>query len=125
MSNQRLCECGDCESAMNRAMKICEQMYSDNECANFQLGVAMALRTLASSGIYRTFYAQDPVLFTIIGEEVVRMEENACAGMINDHAKSRHDELTKRLGGAYDGMVGRLKADYEAIKNDKPEIKKA
>lgn len=129
-TNLKICGCGDCEAAVSRAMKMCEQMFNDNECAMFQAAVAGAFSLMASLAMEKTIRSQakeDQVPSSIVEAALgrsVAFNMNVIDEMACEHAKSRRAEIEGKMKQWWDAFTARLKADHEAQKADSPNIGK-
>lgn len=123
-----LCECGSCRAAYDRALKICEQMYGDNECPIFQMGVARSMCMIALYGlskliVYRT---EGEGLGLGIVELLVSAayNKNAIDQVVDDFLNSMGREGPKEVDPWFDRMMTRVKEDFEATQKDEPNIGK-
>lgn len=128
--NQQLCECGSCQSAYDRALKIVEQMYNDGECPIYQVAVGRSLSMIALYGLSRLVMhraKQD-------GLELDLLSAIASAAYNKDWIDKHVSEFLnyigneggpKEVGKMFDAMMARVAADHEATRADNAEIKGA
>lgn len=129
-TNLKICKCGDCEAAVSRALKMCEQAFANDECALFQAAVAGAIGLMASLAMEKTLRAQakeddvpdfvtEAVMSQSVGYNMSLVDQMAC-----EHAKSRRDEIETKMKKWWDAFEKRTRDDHKARKENSPNIGK-
>lgn len=127
--NVRICNCGDCDAAIDRALALCKQMFNDNECAVFQTAVCAALSGFIIEETQIT--TTDLLLHQGLPYTVAREAAFQCVKSIMEPTETkiierfdeRKEEIIKELVGVYMAARKRGSADHEAIRTDSAEIK--
>lgn len=84
-TNIRICGCGDCESATQRATKLCVDMYENMECPQYQFAVATAMQAIAFASMRERTLAHRPDLRNPLGELALDAEMLRYTEMVKNH----------------------------------------
>lgn len=120
----KICNCGSCQSASERASSLVKKMMADNECPIYAFAVSEAMQMFSSYLLMEMTAAQ-----TGLGQMVALvinhdMEESLRARMVQ-YMRDNSEQYTSiliELCLAYNDMVDRTVADRKARKEDLPNI---
>lgn len=127
--NVRICNCGDCDAAIDRAIAIVKGMMVDNECCVFQTAVAAAMGpvvietfNITTVDLLRT--AGIPMKMAVaISAERIEQDLDGIETKVVDRMHERRDEMVGTMVEAYLAQRKRAVADREARRTDSAEIK--
>ena len=129
--NVRICSCGDCDAAIDRALKMCKQMFNDSECVVFQTAVCAAFGGFIMEGTEIT--ATDLLVHTGMPYDVARNNAHMSVESIIEPTEDkiierfgeRRQELVEELVAAYIEAKRRGHEDFKARQADSPNIGKS
>lgn len=118
-TNIEICDCGDCESAMQRGMKFaCEEMDADN-CPTYWLAIAIAIQGMAARMIHERTVARYPEFKPRAVWDTVAEHCYAIQAMTGVHLKANEREVMLTLGDALCAFEARLSEDKHNTGGDK------
>lgn len=122
----RICNCGDCRSAYERAAGLITKMFRDNECPSYAIAVGEAMKMMASAMQVARLHGEgyDPISSIVaVNDHENELEKKLALWGVGDGRKL-YNELCGDLAKEMSALGKRYKADHEAIKKDSPDIKK-
>lgn len=123
-----LCECGSCQSAYDRALKIVDIMYNDDECPVYQYAVGRCLTMMGLYGLgelirYRA--KQDGIELDLMSTFASAVHnKNTIDDYMGEFLAGQGTAGPKDIMPMFDRMMARIKADFEATHKDDPNIGK-
>lgn len=109
----KLCNCGDCRDAAQRAITIIEKMFGDNECPLFMAAVAEAMANF-SVGANVVVYAEH---FKIDIKSVITAVELA-GDQVESYIDSDMSHYKERIDKAHQKMRERVEFENRLPKGD-------
>lgn len=129
MTNLKICKCGNCQTAYERAFAITQKMYGDNECSSFQIAVAAAFYTLAVAGIRDSILRQAKeeglnVLPEFVLKDSTKFNVAILCEQVHPYLTEHNADIISRIDKMNGDFYERIEADYEATKADQPNVGK-
>ena len=121
----RICNCGSCQSASERASGLIKKMLADNECPVYAFAVSEAMQMFSSYLLMEMTAAQTGLpqaIALVVNNDTEESLRLRMVGYMKDHSKAYTDILTE-LCLAYNDLVDRSVADAKARKEDLANIK--
>lgn len=121
----QICQCGSCQSALERSAVLIKKMLAENECPVYAFAVSECMQMQASYLLMEMTAAHAKIpteLALVVNAGTEQSLRERIVADLRQNAKGATAILTE-LTLAYNDMVDRIVADKEAREKDAANIK--